>query len=393
MRTPRRLGKRLTANASLAALRAIGSDPLALARYRMTKPRTTWKALLCGALLFAAADLAVFRSGLYAWIAKPDSSAGWMTKQTLFEPLAHPPTEQPSVLLLGDSTMGEAGDEVALRERLGAGGIVKNAAVPGSTPRVWPFLFAQLPAPPGGWRLVVVGLRDYDDDGTWGGAAQRRGDLAFLGATLGLGDAATIAREFVDAAARRDVWLTALCRSYAWRLDLQDLLASPYQRYLDVRRQFGWLRWGKPYAGRDGSMAGVHVDGDQILGLSAAQEEERAKLAQLVWRRGCADDSAYRRHWLGELADRVTSTRAQLVLLRMPSQVLPRATPRVPSTRVLDELAQRPGVHVLSFEAFAEIERPDRFFDALHMNRTGRARFTELLAEQLLAHFADELGR
>ena len=129
------------------------SDPLALAPPPMTTPRTTWKALLCGALLFAAADVGVFRSGLYAWLAKPDSSAGWVTRQTLFEPLAHPPTEQPSVLLLGDSTMGEAGDEVALRERLGARGIVKNGAVPGSTPRVWPFLFAQGPAPPGGWRL------------------------------------------------------------------------------------------------------------------------------------------------------------------------------------------------------------------------------------------------
>ncbi len=359
----------------------------------MTTPRTTWKALLCGALLFAAADVGVFRSGLYAWLAKPDSSAGWVTRQTLFEPLAHPPTEQPSVLLLGDSTMGEAGDEVALRERLGARGIVKNGAVPGSTPRVWPFLFAQVPAPPGGWRLVVVGLRDYDDDGTWGGAAQRRGDLAFLGATLGLGDASTIAGEFVDAAARRDVWLTALCKTYAWRLDLQDLLASPYQRYLDLRRQFGWLRWGAPYHGREGSMAHVHVDGDRLVGLPAEQEDERPKLAQLVWRRGCNDDSAYRRHWLGELADRVTATGAQLVLVRMPSQVLPRATPRVPNTTVLDELSQRPGVHLLPFETFAELERPDCFFDALHVNRTARERFTTILAGQLQARFARELGR
>jgi hypothetical protein len=241
--------------------------------------------------------------------------------------------------------------------------------------------------------LVVVGLRDYDDDGAGARGGESRGDLAFLATSLGLGWAATIAGEFTDDAARRDVWLTALCKTYAWRRDLQDLCAEPYQRYLDVRRQFGWLRWGTPYTGREGSMVGVAIDGERIVGLTAAQEEERDKLAHFVWRRGCADDSAYRRRWLGELANRVTATGAQLVLLRMPSQVLPRAAPRVPSTAVIDELAQRPGVHVLPFDTFAELERPDCFYDALHVNRGARGRFTELLAEQLRARFARELGR
>jgi hypothetical protein len=359
----------------------------------MNQPRTTWRALLCGALVFAAVDLGLFRSGLYAWLAKPDSSAGWITRHTRFEPLARPPIEQPSVLLLGDSTMGEAGDERALRERLGGRGTCTNAAVPGSTPRVWPGLFAQLPAPPGGWRYVVVGLRDYDDDGAGGPMGERRHDLSFLGPTLGLGDARVIAAEFRDPAARRDVWLAALCKLHAWRRDLQDLLTAPWQRYLQVRRQFGWLRWGQPYAGRDGSMAGIAVDGDRIVGLRPEQAEDLAQLTHLVWRRHCVDESAYRRRWLGALVDRATATGAQVVFVRMPSQLLPRAAARVPATAVIDELARRPGVHVLPFDTFAELERPECFFDALHVNRAARERFTELLAAALRARFPAELGR
>ncbi|MBX3463269.1 MAG: hypothetical protein KF830_08860 [Planctomycetes bacterium] len=358
----------------------------------MTPPRTTVRALLCGMLLFAAVDLGLFRSGLYAWLAKPNSSLGWFTRHTRFEPLARPPVEQPSVLLLGDSTMGEAGDERALRSRLGGRGTFTNAAVPGSTPRVWPYLFAQMPAPPGGWRYVVVGLRDFDDDGA-GPMGERRHDLSFLGPALGLADACVIAGEFRDAAARREVWLSALCKAHAWRRDLQDLLAAPYQRYLEVRRQFGWLRWGQPYAGRDGSMVGIGVEGDRVVGLRPDQHDALQQLTHLVWRRDVVDDSGHRRRWLGELVDRVTATGAQVVFVRMPSQLLPRAAARVPATAVLDELARRPGVHVLPFDAFAELERPECFFDALHVNRAARTRFTELLAEALRARFPADLGR
>src|SRR5262245_11807674 len=117
---------------------------------------SSWKALACGALLFLGVDLAVFRWGPYAWLAKPDSGAGCVVQRTLLEPSLRPAVQQPSVLLLGDSTMNDACIPELLRAELGAPSpFVRPASIPGTTPRVWPFLFARVPAPPGGFRVAV----------------------------------------------------------------------------------------------------------------------------------------------------------------------------------------------------------------------------------------------
>lgn len=355
---------------------------------------TTWRALLGGLLLFALVDCAVFRSGLYAWGARPDSSAGWLTLRTRLEPCFVPLRDQPSIVLLGDSMMTEACDAEALKRLLGDPPLaVRNAGVPGTTPRVWPFLFRALTPPPGGWTLVVAGLAEYDDDGGGEDPALRVHDLSFLGPLLGVGEMLSLVGEFRSPEARRDVWLDAFCKTYAWRRDLQDLLAAPYERYEQVRRQFGHLRWGRPYEGVEASLAGVHVDGDRIVGLPPDKASARDRLRHLVWREHCIDTSAYRRRWLGELADRVTASGAQLVFVRLPTQVLPRAVPRVPHTATLDELARRPGVHVLDDSLFAGLEAPEFFQDALHVDREGRERFTRTLALELRRRFGPLLRR
>lgn len=362
------------------------------------RPATTLRALLYALLLFVLGDVAVFRSGLYAWLAKPDSSGGWLTKRTLLAPPPIAAGDVASVLLLGDSRSGDAFDEHALRERLGVPPVaVVQAALPGSTPRVWAQLFDHLPQPPGGFSLVVLGLPDYDDDADYEDLQRRLRDLAFLGPSLGPAAAFGLADELRgddNPHAVRDVWLATLLKSFAWRRDVQDLAADPYTRYVEVRRQLGRRRWGGPYPGNPGSMAGVHLDGQQIRGLPAtASDVDRTVLRHLVFHEHDVDNTAYRRRWLGELAERVRASGAELVVVRLPLQVLPRAKPRVPATAVVDELAQRPGVHVLPYELLSPAEAPEFFFDALHVNLDGRALCTRLLADQLLARFAGRLGR
>ncbi|MEO6595939.1 MAG: hypothetical protein ABIP94_14400, partial [Planctomycetota bacterium] len=219
---------------------------------------TTWRALLCGLLLFALADVAVFRSGAYAWLAKPDSSAGWVVLRTRLEPALRPELAQPSILLLGDSSMLEAGNTNELRAHLGSPLVsAHNAGVPGSTPRVWPFLFSALEAPPGGYTLVVIGLREFDDDAEPEEFGKRAYDLSFLGPLLGATEMLSMVDEFAASNPRRDARLMALCQTWVWRRDLQDLCSAPWARYEDVRRQLGRLRWGQDYEGIEQSLAGV----------------------------------------------------------------------------------------------------------------------------------------
>lgn len=360
------------------------------------RPATTWRALLGALLLFVLGDVVVFRSGLYAWLAKPDSAAGWVVRRTLLAP--DPASDAvASVLLLGDSRIGEACDEHRLREQLGAPPVaVVQGSIPGSSPRVWPDAFARMPVPPGGWQLVVVGLAEFDDDADGERMSERLYDLGFFGPWL----QPARARELATALdvpnnpnAVRDIWLCTFCKAFAWRRDFQDLGADPWTRAREVMRQLGRRIWGGPYDGIDRSLAGVRVENGAIVGPVGDERQDRVVLRHLVFREHCVDNAAYRRRWLGELVDRVTATGAQVVFVRLPSQVLPRAKPRVPNMRVLDELAQRPGVHVLPFELFAALEAPEYFFDALHVNRAGRRLLTPQLAEVLRTLFARELRR
>lgn len=361
------------------------------------RPATTWRALLGALLLFVLGDVVVFRSGLYAWLAKPDSAAGWVVRRTLLAPEPATAGEVASVLLLGDSRITEACDEHRLRELLGTPPVaVVMGAIPGSSPRVWPDTFARMPAPRGGWQLVVVGLAEFDDDGDGHRQVERLQDLAYFGPWLQPSRARELAAELDvpdNPHSVRDVWLSTFCKGFAWRRDVQDLAADPWTRYREVRRQLGRRSWGGPYEGIDRSLTGVRVENGAIVGPVGDERQDRAVLRHLVFREHRVDNAAFRRRWLGELVDRVTATGAQIVFVRLPSQVLPRATPRVPNTRVLDELAQRPGVHVLPFELFAALESPEYFFDALHVNRAGRKLLTPQLAEVLRTLFANELRR
>ena len=58
---------------------------------------------------------------------------------------------------------------------------------------------------------------------------------------------------------------------------------------------------------------------------------------------------------------------------------------------VFDFLKRRADIREASF--FAELERPEFFYDAVHLNIRGRARFTELLATELERRFGPRLGR
>lgn len=331
-----------------------------------SKP-TTLRALAFALLVFVAVDVAVFRSGLYALVAKPDSNAGWMVRRTQLATTPTVPENGASVLLLGDSRMGEGADERLLGERLADRHVVAmHAAVPGSTPRVWPTLFSHVPAPRSGFDVVVVGLASYDDDGEGEDFVQRSLDLAFLGPWLGPGLARELARDLdtsENPTAMRDVWLATFVKGFAWRRDVQDLAADPWTRYRDVRSHLGRLRWGDPYRGVD-----------RVVPSDALEVPERG-----------VDNAAYRRRWLGQLVRDVRATGADVLFVRMPRPFAGASAGSPIGTRVVDALARQDGVQIVAERALAELDEPAFFFDSLHVNRRGRERFTELLAREVEA--------
>lgn len=339
-------------------------------------------------------DVAVFRSGLWAFVAKPDSSGGWVALRSQIDPLLLPVPKRPSILLIGDSRMTEVCAAERLEGELGEPRVtVRDAAMPGSTPRVWPWLLRELMGGETKWTLLVVGLASFDDDGETGDFTERGLDLSFLNPLTRVSDAPALAANFEDPDRKRDVWLGALVKTFAWRHDQRDALAHPWQRYVELRFQYGSRRWG-PYLGNPASLAGVRVDGDRIVGLPPERQDLEPLLRNIVWPYvPFVDNTAYRRHWLTKLVDLAADHGTTVVFVRLPSRVLMPANARPPREVVIDELRQRANVRVLDRELATPLERPEFFFDALHANRAARERFSQMLAEVLVRECAALLGR
>jgi len=353
---------------------------------------TTWRAVVTGLLLYLAVELAFFRTGLHAWIAKPASSAGWTARRCLYESMLRPLDERPSILLLGDSTMGDCCAPQLLQERIGTPDlVVRDAAIPGTGPMVWPFVVAAI-APPNRRTLVVVGVTSFYEDLSLeapGGSAE---DLAFLPLLAGIADAPDIAASMPAGALRHDAWLQLLSKTYAWRRDIRDLLVAPLERYQQVRDMFRQLRWGAPYAGRPGDLVGARVEAGRVV-LPFEAPQIAAQLQQVVFAPRISHPG-HERLWFGRLASVTAALGGQLVVVRVPTQVLPRADGAAGRPRaIFGELAGRSQVHVLDPALFADLERPEYFYDALHMNRLGRQRFTERLADTLRQRFGAVLTR
>jgi hypothetical protein len=357
---------------------------------------STWKAALAGLLLFLGFDVLVLRSGAYDWVVKPNSSAGWTVLRTRFDEVMLPRAER-TVALLGDSRVGEALVPELLNERWPDRAVwARSEAMPGSSPRVWSFLLEQLDPHGGRWPVLVVPLLEYDDYDLHIDMADRTGDLPFLVPLCSVLDTFDLAASFDEPAARQEALLTSLCKIYGFRRDLQDLAAAPLQRYRDVRWRMGAYYWAAPYAGHSENLAGLHLEGGRIVGLPPDADPALAAALHGLTVPPPPDtgrERAYRRRWLGRICAHEAATGTQVVFLRMPTRVLPRRDPRPPWQPTLDELTKSPNVHALERDLFAELERPQFFFDALHMNRRGAVRFTELLGDELLRRFGARLGR
>ncbi|MGE3175372.1 MAG: hypothetical protein AB7O97_22295, partial [Planctomycetota bacterium] len=229
---------------------------------------TTWKAALAGVLLFAAADALVFRTGLYVWLIKPDSSTGWVAERGWYdEAFDGPPSGKRTIAALGDSRMGDAlAAHVLTADWPDGAAWARNASMPGSSPRVWSYLLEHLDPDGDRFDIVLVPLVDYDDYDPVVGSTDRALDLPFLPPLTGLADLPELVGSFATPTLRAEAVQSALVRTFAYRRDLQDLFAAPLQRSRDLHARISFHGQSTPYEGVDGDLTGVRVDGDRVEG-------------------------------------------------------------------------------------------------------------------------------
>jgi hypothetical protein len=270
-----------------------------------------------------------------------------------------------------------------------------NGAVGGSYPRDWFYMLRGMDVTAERFAAVVIMTTAFHDAEPVAEVDQVS-DLALIHPLLRIADLPGLAETFPSADGRAGALKAVLLRGQRYGADVSDFLAHPWKRVVNVSlaRRVG-VETSRNYPGRAPSLAGLRVDpatGALSIpdGLPAIQTDGLlAHARQVLAKPGPAADrpasAAYRGLWFGRIADLCAAAGVPLFIYRIPRgplAYLANADER-PSGVVRDmRIAGR--IRLLPATQFDDLERPEYFFDQLHMNSAGRQIFSAQLAGAVL---------
>ncbi|MBV9972716.1 MAG: MBOAT family protein [Candidatus Eremiobacteraeota bacterium] len=350
-------------------------------------------------LLFACAiNVLIFRTPLYRHVLDPDSTAG-IFESTISRLRSLPANPRKDILVLGDSRI-YAGLDVTTADLAAQQFHFINAAVPGTTPRCWPFLVRAVDPRADRYRAVVIPLDTYADDDSAIGAldgGERRQDLHYIIYQIRLSDILSLASDFraYGMLAAIDV----LLRGPILRDDVQNLLVAPASRAALVARADADPQGDPVPRLRRHSLSGLRVNfaHRKIVYPAAADSAQRTQLARELLRVPHASPTyaEYRRKWLGQLVAHYRASGTTVIFVRIPAQpARPERAERLGDSIV--ELSSDGGV-ILPPAAYRRLERPALFDDYDHLNAAGAIRFSRLLGadvrKTLTSPHADHIAK
>jgi hypothetical protein len=346
--------------------------------------------------LWAALDLALYRSGLYYRLAEPESNTGAVVTTLMLLEREYR-ADARNVLVFGDSRIGE-GFSAKQAEAGDASLNFINVSVPGSTPRTWYYLMRE--AAQRGYRFEAAVIGTLYQPPNRQATADWPLDPAHQAPLLGLLDLRDYPAGFVSAPMRERARHTILFPALAMRQDTLAALAAPLERRRKLRRfRPGFLHAVLDYAGRAERMPDLAFDAGGAVatgpGLDPAQRasirSHVADLREVPDPAIAAANADYLRTWFAALARLADGHGAQLVLAPLPRGPYAELHPAPATAPVLAALAaQHPNVRMLPADIFVALEQPRYFFDTLHLNRDGRAQFSARLGDALRARLGPE---
>lgn len=336
---------------------------------------------------FFAADSLLFRTGWYAPILEPDSSAGTLESQ-LHWLQQTPRSGKPEVLVVGDSRVAEGFSARVADSTVDRHLYFWNFGMPGTTPRVWYYALRAADPTRRRFAAIVLAIDKYSDGDWFSPSDDRISDQNFLVMQLGLSDCAGFASSMSTLALEGRALFGCLFRGVVLRPDVQSFLAHPKAR---LQRSVDWwdngLRYITDYTGKPESLDGMTADWTNrtIHFPDGVSEATRANVIGLALPEPVKNTGAlarYRRRWLGGMLDLYKDSPTRIVFFQLPRG--PLVNPRMDSgPGFVDTVSKLPRVSVLPFDTFTDLERPELFADGLHLNHTGRPIFSQLLAQRV----------
>lgn len=351
---------------------------------------------LCAAITFALLliDLALFRSGAYArWVIKPESMPGSVVRGALTIEHYRDPTRH-NILVLGDSQIGEglsarSADAASGRDELH----FINGSIPGTKPRDWFYLLREIDPDTSQFSAIAL-MVDYDLAYTQQDLSDYPLDTYYSASLLRLGDLRDFPASFSSSnpseRARRDILLPL----QGLHEDARDLLAHPLRRAHEIRKvRPTWIDNLAGYSSRSDTLPDLKLDPSSCMPKYWADAESEWKPKLETYLRDLRKKAPetiqlanqnYERYWLRRIAERYHARGVPVIVFAMargpwkadflPSPTLNAALVALRDTGLITPL---PG------DAFIELEKPQFFYDTLHLNATGRERFSKMFATQI----------
>ncbi len=333
-------------------------------------------------------DAAIFRTRLYLdWIS-PDSSTG-LFEYRLQAELDRQRDPGKLVVTFGDSRFAYL-PRVANQFTSQTGYVFRHAGTAGSSARDWFYILRDLDPTARRYQAVVIGLDDLEDEESHVPRQDDPRSLHYVIGRLRLTDVWDFAGSHLTRPLQWTALRGGLFKGIVLQNDIHDFLLKPQERIDNVRlHRKGWAGWAYDYDEEERSLAGLAIDWKtrQLTfppGLDANQRRLfnetilRPTPAATGWR------AAFQREWVGRIADRYRDSETRLVFVRLPRGPLspPVDVPLNPRS-TMRQLARRPRVFVGDPLRYRELERPDYFKDALHLNRPGAHAFSKMLVDEV----------
>lgn len=331
-------------------------------------------------------DALLFRTPWYISILEPDSSTGIFELVLARERQAQQRHGSNLVVTVGDSRFAYSprlSNEVSAQTGL----VFRHAGVAGTDARAWYYMLRDLDPGANRYRAVVIGVPDFEDEDEVFDPFDDLRSLHYAIARLRWSDIPDFAASFHSSAARWQAGRGALLKGTVLQRDVREFLSHPIKRleYIALCRQ-GYESWTYDYVETPKSMAGLSIDWTTMTATypPGLDNDQRNMVRDVLLRRAepqTGRATAFRRRWVGRILDRYRNSPTRIVFVRLPRGAVPRPEGLVPKrSSAIRELAARRNVVLASESAFASLERPELFRDAIHLNREGIARFSPMLA-------------
>ncbi len=356
-------------------------------RHDPLRPAVVWTLATLAAFLLVEGLL--FRTGWYNRWLEPNSSAG-LVEGYLSWLAQRPHDSDAEVVVLGDSRIAHGLSAAGASNAAGNSLHFWNLGIAGTLPRDWYYILRDADPDHRRFAAIVLALDQYSDEDYDDVYADRIIDLNFVIARLRLSDCREFAASMKSRENRAHALMGCILKGIALRRDVRDLLATWPARF---ERAAAWREHGldgvNAFTGIDRDLRGLRADWNRRIltfptGIDAATRASIQATVMPHWPPHTGETTRYRQRWLPRIFDLYRNSPTRVILLQLPRAPLPKPESTTPPV-FLNAALPRAGVLALPPATFGDLERPEFFFDGLHLNRAGRAIFSARLGKIVAA--------